>query len=226
MTIICDVALERARQTIVAALVRIPVLTAANVSHGTPIDGIGLASGIVAHIADINAMRPCVVTALATDTDLPSGPVLDLIPSVLDPVVPVGIHSVDGVIACIRVPVCAHAWLCDLEPVWLEEQAECGVVVAGVEVLQAGVAVEAFADEAFGVGRDKDGGDLFGGGGTEGKEGLLSCDGPCRVGDQHHRVQLVAVQVAFYSVHKPHVGMRVGNEGQPLLINCKTFCSR
>ena len=108
--------------------------------------------------------------------------------------------------------------MCDLKPIGLEEQSQLWVVVAGVEVLEARVTVEAFADEAFGVVGDKDGGDTFGGRGTEGEEGLFAGDDTGGIADQDDGVQLVAVQVALYAIHQPHVGVWVSDEGRVRLV--------
>ena len=61
------------------------------------------------------------------------------------------VQRVDRIVERVAVAVGADAGLHDFEPVGLDEEGQFGVVVAGVEVLQARVGVVAFADEAFGL---------------------------------------------------------------------------
>ena len=63
--------------------------------------------------------------------------------------IPAWVGKIHGIVEAIRIPVGPDAWLGDFEPVWLDEHGQFGVVVAGVEVLQAGSRVVAFADEAL-----------------------------------------------------------------------------
>ena len=65
--------------------------------------------------------------------------------------VPARIACPNRIIEAVAVPVRADARFGDLPPVRLEEHPEFGVVVAGVEVLEAGVGVEALTDPAFGL---------------------------------------------------------------------------
>jgi hypothetical protein len=58
--------------------------------------------------------------------------------------IPVRIAQVHRIVKAVAIPIRAHTRLCRIEPVGLDEHAEAGVIVAGVEVLQAGVGVEAF----------------------------------------------------------------------------------
>jgi hypothetical protein len=55
--------------------------------------------------------------------------------------VPIRIQLVDRIVEGIAIAVRADALLGDLEPVGLQEQAELGVVIAGVQILQARVVV-------------------------------------------------------------------------------------
>jgi hypothetical protein len=64
--------------------------------------------------------------------------------------IPVGIQLVHRVVEGIAVAVGADPALLHLEPVGLQEQPQLGVVVAGVEILEARVFVETLADPAFG----------------------------------------------------------------------------
>ena len=74
----------------------------------------------------------------------------------LDPpwrcLVPSRIAEVHRIVEAVAVAVRPDACLCHLPPVWLCEEAEFGVVVAGVEVLQACVGVEALADPSLVLG--------------------------------------------------------------------------
>ncbi|CAN1576139.1 hypothetical protein MCELHM10_03900 [Paracoccaceae bacterium] len=76
----------------------------------------------------------------------------------------------------------------------MEEQAEFGVVVPGVQVLQARVGVEAFADPAFGFGGSIAGEEPFGLLAEGFVEGALDLN-PRRRGDRPDRGQPVAVEV-------------------------------
>ena len=61
------------------------------------------------------------------------------------------IAEVHRIIEAVAVPICAHARLRWIKPVGLDEQAEAGVVVACIEVLQARIGVETLAGVAFGL---------------------------------------------------------------------------
>ena len=65
--------------------------------------------------------------------------------------VPARIAQIHGIVEAVAVSICPDAWLCDFEPVWLDEQAEFWVEVACVAVLQSSVRIKTLADEAFGV---------------------------------------------------------------------------
>lgn len=75
----------------------------------------------------------------------------------------------------------------------MEEDAEGGVVASGVEVLEAGICVVAFADEAFGFGLGAEGG-VAGADFAEGFVGLVADLGPGGVGDRADGAELVAVE--------------------------------
>jgi len=54
-------------------------------------------------------------------------------------------------VAAMSPPFCPDARLRWIKPIGLDEQAEAGVIVAGVEVLQARIGVETLAGVAFGL---------------------------------------------------------------------------
>ena len=58
--------------------------------------------------------------------------------------------AIYGIVEAIAIAVRPDALFRNLEPVGLQEQAELGVVVAGVEILEARVFVVTLADPAFG----------------------------------------------------------------------------
>ena len=58
--------------------------------------------------------------------------------------------AIYGIVEAIAIAVRPDALFRNLEPVGLQEQAELGVVVAGVEILEARVFVVSLADPAFG----------------------------------------------------------------------------
>ena len=64
--------------------------------------------------------------------------------------VPIRIQLVHRIVEGIAVAVGADPALLHLEPVGLQEQPQLGVVVAGVEILEARVFVVTLADPAFG----------------------------------------------------------------------------
>ncbi|MDH5530532.1 MAG: hypothetical protein OEY05_10880 [Paracoccaceae bacterium] len=66
---------------------------------------------------------------------------------------PTRIPPIHGIVEAIRVPIGSDALLHDFPPVRLDEEAESGVVVPRVEVLQAGGVVVPLADEALGLGQ-------------------------------------------------------------------------
>lgn len=103
------------------------------------------------------------------------------------------ITAVYGIVEDIGVSVGPDALLCDLEPVWLQEQPQLGVVVAGVEVLQACVGVEALADPAFGFGGGVAGLQSLGLFTKRAVDGAFDL-GSVGVGDDPHRPPMVEVE--------------------------------
>ncbi len=65
---------------------------------------------------------------------------------------PQWVHPIDGIIPRIGIPVDIHARDGRVPGVGGEEAAEVGVVVAGVEILQARFGIEAFVDVAPAIG--------------------------------------------------------------------------
>lgn len=80
-----------------------------------------------------------------------------------------------------------------LKPVGLDEDAQFGVVVAGVQVLQAGVGIVALADEAFGFG-DVGGIDSIISDRAKWLVGGAFHPGTADLGDRPHAAQLIAAE--------------------------------
>ena len=123
--------------------------------------------------------------------------------------IPPRIELVDWVVETVAEAVGPHSRLRHLEPVGLQEHPQGGVVVAGVEVLQARVGVVAFSDPALGFG-----------GGVAGQKplGLLAegaVDGAFDlgsggVGDGPHRAEVVDVEPGRDPVGQFDRGLGVG----------------
>ena len=62
---------------------------------------------------------------------------------------PVRIRPIDRVVPRVRIPIRSDAFLVGVPPVGGDEAGDGGVVIAGVEVEEAGLGVGAFADEAL-----------------------------------------------------------------------------
>jgi hypothetical protein len=65
---------------------------------------------------------------------------------------PIRITQIHRISGRIHIPVGPHPWLGRVPPVALGEQAELGVMVAGMEVDQPGLRVEALADPGLVLG--------------------------------------------------------------------------
>jgi hypothetical protein len=108
--------------------------------------------------------------------------------------IPARIEFIHRVIEAVAEPVGSDACLGDLEPVGLEEEAQFGVVVPRVEVLEPCIGVLAFADPAFGLGGGVAGEEPFRLLAEGFVEGALDLHAR-RIGDCADRTQPVAVQV-------------------------------
>jgi len=84
----------------------------------------------------------------------------------------------------------------DLPPVWLDEEAESGVVVPRVEVLQAGGVVKPLADEALGLGQGQrlKLGDFL----AVGAVGGALSGKPRRISDRPDRAEAVGMEVGRF----------------------------
>jgi len=119
--------------------------------------------------------------------------------------VTIPIRQIHGIICAIGIPIGPHALLSNLPPIRLDEPADVGVVVSGIEEEEAGGGIIAFTDEAVLFG---DALGLQHGGVWIAKRGVgsgLLCK-TGGAGDQAGRGQMIAVALALHSrnLHLPH----------------------
>ena len=95
-------------------------------------------------------------------------------------------------------------WLSRIKPIGRDEQAEAGVIVAGIEVLQPCVGVETLADEALGLVGTGEAEHLVKSL-TKGRVGGGFDQRAIRCGDQFDRAELVLVQVFHLPAHPARV---------------------